>query len=119
MNNYTELTGRIKGVRKVVKGDQWSIVLGNLIQRDFDDNCIVNIPLVVKDKELQQQVDELATVSEVKENGKTTRSTEKEVRIIGKLVTNFDRRPALMVEGAGQTRRQPQVQLEVIGVENI
>ena len=118
MNNTVELTGRIKGVRKVVKGE-WSIVLGNLIQRDFDDNCIVNIPLVVKDKDLQNKVDDLATVSELKDNGKTSRSTEKEFKIIGRLVTNFDRRPAIMVEGAGQVRRQPQVQMEVTAVESL
>lgn len=118
MNNVVELSGHIKGVRKIVKGE-WSIVLGNLIQRDFDDKCVVNLPLVFKDKAIAEQVDSLASVSEVKANGSTTRSTAGEFKILGRLVTNFDRRPAMLVEGVGQTRRQPQVQLEVTGIESI
>jgi hypothetical protein len=90
MNTVT-LTGNIKNVTN--RGTTGSIVTANLSQRDEDGKCITTMPLVFIN------------------NGDSALGLDPDthVKIIGRLVTRFDRRPGV----ANDQRYKPFTQIQV------
>lgn len=98
MNTVT-LTGNIKNVRKIEKGN-WNITTGSFSQYGIvgtngKRGCIVTTQLVFLDPELANQAKEI--------------NADSVVKITGRLVTNFDRRPNIKNE----ERRASYNQVEV------
>jgi hypothetical protein len=102
MNSVT-LTGSIKNV-KTIERDNWKIVTANFSQYGIvGDNgkagCIVTFPIVFT-KAYLEQADKLTP---------NTDGVVENVKLSGRLITNFDRRKG--VDNA--ERRKPWTQIEV------
>ena len=101
MNNV-ELTGNIKNVRTIEKGN-WSITTASFSQYGIvgangKRGCILATQLVLLDPELIKQAKEL--------------NPDSDVKITGRMVTNFDRRPNI----ENDKRRASYQQVEVASI---
>lgn len=101
--NDVKLTGNIKNVRTIEKGN-WSITTASFTQYGIvgangKRGCILATQLVFLDPDLINKVKEI--------------NADSEVMLHGKMVTNFDRRPNVKNE----ERRASYQQVEVTSIE--